>query len=173
MRWWLVVVALLVAGCASRVAVDYREQTDFAAYRTFALAPASGEQSLDDERVREVLRRLLPEEGLREAPAAEADLLVRHRFAGTTERRGSNVFWGLGTGIGRSGLGLGVSTPVGAREHTRLELVLELVDRGERQIVWQAESQHPLDANAAADRRREWIRETVTRMLEQYPPPGD
>lgn len=163
--------ALTLAGCASNVVTDYNSSVVFGNYSSWAFAPnasASSYVSLDGSRVQSAVTRELQQEGLREVPEAEADLLVNWQIV--EEERLEQVGVGLGFGFGSGNFGWGLSAPPPVREIEEGKLVVELVDTETDQVVWRAASRRYLREGQSPETRRELIDEVVAEMFSKYPP---
>ena len=171
MRAMFLLLTLWLAGCASTVAIDYRPEAAFADYRSFALTSSEPDEeirSLDGERIEKAVTRELIARGLKTAPADTADLLVRYRVEETVELETSG--FGYGFGFGREHLGVGVATVPDVQAVNEGKLVVELVQRDIRQVVWRGAGQRNLTEQMEPEQRSALIERLVRDMFERWPP---
>jgi len=171
MRAMFLMLTLWLAGCASTVAIDYRPEAAFADYRSFAFTstePKEEVRSLDGERIEQAVTRELTALGLKSAPANSADLLVRYRVDETVELETSG--FGYGFGFGREHLGVGVATVPDVQAVKEGKLVVELVQRDIRQVVWRGAGQRNLTEQMKPEQRSALINRLVKDMFDRYPP---
>lgn len=171
MRTMILLLAAWLAGCASTVAIDYRPGAAFSDYRSFAftrIEPDKEIRSLDGERIEQAVTRELTALGLKSAPADSADLLVRYRVDETVELETSG--FGYGFGFGREHLGVGVATVPDVQAKKEGKLVVELVQRDIRQVVWRGAGQRNLTEQMKPEQRNALIERLVKDMFERWPP---
>jgi len=168
------VFALAITGCASTVITDYDSAAAFGAYESWNFAPAregdNGFVSLDGSRIRKAIEREMDLEKLQKVAAEEADLLVAWQIVTEErlERGGSGLGFGLGFGSGNFGWGVSTQPPVEKVKEGKL--VVELVDRSSRQVVWRSASQRYLQETQTSESRQKLINTIVNDMFEEYPP---
>ncbi len=170
MRIFILMVTAWLAGCASSVAIDYRPEAAFADYHSFAFARSGADEeirSLDGERIEQAVTREMTARGFKSAAADNADLLIRYRVEETVELETSG--FGYGFGFDREHLGIGVAT--GPDVHTVKEgkLVVELVQRDIRQVVWRGAGQRNLTERMKPEQRSALIERLVKDMFGRYP----
>ncbi len=167
----LMLMTVLLAGCAARSVTDYDSAVVFGSYGSWAFAPVEqdgGFTSLDDRRVREAIEHELNRKAMRQLAVDEADLLVDWRIVEEERLEQSGV--GLGFGFGSGNFGWGMAAPPPVREVTEGKLVVRLADRDTGEVIWQATSRRYLRENQSPDTRRKIIDEVVSDMFSQYPP---
>lgn len=169
MRIALIFLVLALTGCAS-VATDYQTGTRFAKYDTWAYSkPEQGAVSLDAQRVKQAVEKYISSlTSLEQAPEDEADLLVRGRVVSISHLERTGFSFGLGTSHDHLGFGLVTAPPV--RKVEEGKVVVEMVARESRQVVWQAESLRNLTPGMSPEARSEMISKLVKDMFEKYPP---
>ena len=173
MRMLLMILALLLAGtgCARHAAIDYQPGTDFGQYTTWAWADTNEQDqplALDARRIEEALKDKLGERELEFVDPEEADLLVRYAVEERARLHTSGVSFGLG--MGQRGVGVGVGTRPPTREITEGFLVVELVERESRQVIWRGVGQRAITEGMSPQRRAELITRQLGELLERYPP---
>jgi hypothetical protein len=176
----LVAVALaatvLLAGCASTPSVrfDYDKSADFGRFRTFGFLDQSGEaKSLAMQTLEAAATREMEARGYKLA-AADPDLLVN--FTGKLEDRTDvqsvpgpmyGATWGYGGWYGAPYGGWN-SQQVTTRHYKVGSLVMDIVDRAKRQVVFQAGIEKTVTKEMMANRDQA-INAAVTRMFATYP----
>jgi hypothetical protein len=171
MRAMILLLSIWLAGCASTVAIDYRPEAAFADYRSFAFASAEPNEqmrSLDGERIERALSRELAAQNLKSTSADSADLLVHYRVEETVELETRG--FGYGFGFGREHLGIGVATTPDVQAVKEGKLVVELVQRDIRQMVWRGVGQRNLREQMKPEQRTALIERLVRDMFAKYPP---
>lgn len=172
MRWLALTFSLLLAGCAAPVVVDHRSGADFDDYQNYAIVSPDSDReslSLDSQRIEEALRQQLKGHPLTAATSADtADLLVRYRLVPIEKFKGSSFQFGLGW-FG-SGYGVSTTTPVEGETSKEYKLQVALVDRVDKQVVWEATSRDTLYPDLDSQKRRDRINTMVAEMLKRYPP---
>ncbi|MDY6799294.1 MAG: DUF4136 domain-containing protein [Pseudomonadota bacterium] len=169
----ILLMVLLVSGCASDVVLDYNASAGFDRYQSWAFA-ASGDKggpeivSLDGTRVRAAVDRALKGHNMTQVEPGEADLLVNWRIVEEERLERQGVGLGLGFGSGHFGWGIASSPPVRAIEEGKL--VVELVDTRTNEVVWRATSRRYLNETQSPETRRKLIDEVVAEMFSRYPP---
>lgn len=170
-RLGLLGVAILFAvGCSTvSYEVDWDHQADFSRYRTFSwldqkeleTAP-KGVSPLVMQRLQREITANLAASGLAEAPRRQADLLVAVH---TASRQRVTVHAYGGWGYWRPWWGYG-----GAYAHTWREgsVVLDLIDREKRQLVWRGIAEGAIQDLAPTDEK---IRKVIGNLLAAFPPP--
>lgn len=171
MRTMILLLTVWLAGCTSIVAIDYRPEAAFADYHSFAFTGTKADdeiRSLDGERIEQAVTRELTAQGLKPASADNADLLVRYRVEDTIELETSGL--GYGFGFGHEPLGIGVATVPDVQAIKEGKLVIELVQRDIRQVVWRGAGQRNLTERMKPAQRTALIERLVRDMFERWPP---
>lgn len=171
MRTWAVLCSFLLTGCVSTVALDYQDGAPFPEYQSYAFAGsdagADEVRSIDGARIEQAVDRELQGK-LDKVDADTADLLVRYRVDDSV--RIETTGFGYGFGFGRDRLGIGVATVPDAREVKEGKLVVELVERESRQMIWRAVGQRNLTEQMKPASREALINRLVKDMFERFPP---
>lgn len=189
MKWAMrglgMVVALVLAGCSSvPVSSDYNVEYSFDQARRYAwLEPRSEgadpriQNDLVDARVRRAVDDQLRARGLSRADAPDqADLLVTYHM-GQEEKLDVRTFrshfgyypcwhcygpyWGPSWGYGDD---------LWVTEYTQGTLVIDLIDARSRKLVWHGTAERRMPGFKTPADRDAWVRETVTAILERFPP---
>lgn len=152
---------------------------DWGRYRSWAWAPGAAVVSggLDGQTLQRAVADGLDQRGLRPAiDGARPDLLVRVRL---TQQQRSEQYtdyydtnYGYG-GYGPYGYGPGYGATVGqARTRTRTYLVdvldIELLDPATQRVLWHSAAEQSAGGNSTE--RARLLRETIRRVLANYPP---
>ena len=127
--------ALLLVGCAGQIQTNttYDDSADFAAYRTFAQAPAPtyatdmpGYSEITGRNIQEQIAKNLQQKGLQPAGWDDADLQVSFTLGG--QARQNTEYWG---GWGWYGAG-----EVETENYVQGSLVIDMADRAKKRLVW-------------------------------------
>ncbi|MFO1406845.1 MAG: DUF4136 domain-containing protein [Steroidobacteraceae bacterium] len=178
----LLAVAALAAGCSSTPTVrfDYDKSADFAKYHTFGFldqAGAAGQpKSLAVQALESAATREMEARGYTLA-AENPDLIVN--FNGTLEDRTDvqsvpgpayGPTWGYGGWYGApyGGWGMSASTQVTTRHYKVGTLVMDIVDRERRQVVYQAGIESTVTKEMQQNRDKA-LNQAVTRLFTTYP----
>jgi hypothetical protein len=174
--------AALAAGCASSPTVrsDYDKSADFARYRTFGFIDQAGgpgdSKSLSMKVLESAATREMEARGYTYA-AENPDLLVN--FNGKLEDRTDvqsvpgptyGPSWGYGGWYGApyGGWGVSASTQVSTRHYKVGTLVMDIVDRERRQVVFQAGLEGTVTKEMQQNRDKA-LNNAVTRLFTAYP----
>jgi len=167
--------AIAVAGCAAPLAVDYDYDTsaDFAALKTFAWMPPTGNAVSDEllvKRIKSTVDQQLQAKG--RAPAADnPDFLIAMQLSGKTAYGGSTgVGVSVGIPVGRAGrisVGGGKSKPVEKKEGT---LVLDFLDGKTKSLLWRATATGAVEPATSPEQQQQRVNDVVAQMLERFPP---
>lgn len=172
---FLVLVALGIAACATAPSVtyDYDTAANFAALKTFAWMPATGNAASDEllvKKIRTTLDSQLQAKG-RTPTQADADFLIGMQLSGKTTYGGSTgVGVSVGIPVGRAGrvsVGGGKSVPTEKKEGT---LVVDFVDAKTRSLLWRATASGAVDPAATPEQQQQRIDEVIAEMLKRFPP---
>lgn len=185
-RLAIVCFALLLSACQiDRVNRDFDAQRDFAGYRTWAWKePALQYQpndpriksDLTEQRIRQSVAEQLDQRGLRMAAAGvkpdvqvQAWLIVENRQqVVTTNYGGGGGYWGNPWG-GYWGGPFGTETR--NIDYKVSTLQIDMLDGKDGKLVWRGSTEQMLNDgtdNPAA--REQALRQTVAKILQQYPP---
>lgn len=168
----LVTASVLPIACSSvNVATDYSQDADFSTYRTFRWMPnpAALQSSFRvgptmDNRIRRAVESELATKGLQPAPTGtRPDLFVVYHAAVNADLdRTYYDVWGYGRrGRWRHG------TVVVVDRQARGTLIIDLVDRRQKALVWRGTASGVVSSREEARKR---VFEAVQRILEEYPP---
>ena len=180
----LLIPALLLLGACQTTQLnrDFDPDRDFAAYRSWNWQEPAVQYRPDDprlksdlteQRIRSAVAEQLDQRGLRLAPAGSAGdlkvqvwLIVDQRQDQVTTHYGG--FWG-GSWNGYWG-GPGYSE-TRVLDYQTGTLQIDLYDGKDGKLVWRGSGQQILrDSQANPSERSAKIRETVAKVLSQYPP---
>jgi hypothetical protein len=164
-----------MAGCATPLAVtsDYDTSVDFAALRTYAWLPATGNAAADElliKKIRNTVDVQLQAKG-RKLNADNPDFVIGMELSGKTTYGGSTgVGMSVGIPVGRAGsvsVGGGKSK---AREKKEGTLVMDFLDARTRSLVWRATATDAVNPSASPEEKQRKIDEVIAAMLAQFPP---
>ena len=158
--------ALLLVGCAGQIQTNttYDDSADFAAYRTFAQAPAPtyatdmpGYSEITGRNIQEQIAKNLQQKGLQPAGWDDADLQVSFTLGG--QARQNTEYWG---GWGWYGAG-----EVETENYVQGSLVIDMADRAKKRLVWHGYGSENLFSQSASD---ETLARAVDAVLAKFPP---
>jgi hypothetical protein len=175
------IAALLLAGCATGpdIRADYDKAADFGKYRTYNFVAATGTGSAD---VKSLAMQILQSAGSREmesrgyTKAENADLLIN--FKGKLEEKTDiestpapmyGAGWGYrgwaGAPYGAYGYG---GTEVSTRRYNVGTLVMDIVDREKKQVVFQGGAEQEV-TKKMLENREALISGAVAAIFAKYP----
>lgn len=178
----LLAATIVVAGCASTPSVrsDYDKSADFGRYRTFGFIDQPGGPGDSKSLVMQTLEAAATREMVARGytPATDnPDLLIN--FNGKLEDRTDvqsvpgpmyGPTWGYGGWYGApyGGWGVAASTQVTTRHYQVGTLVMDIVDRERRQVVFQAGIERTITKEMQQNRDKA-LNQAVTRLFSAYP----
>jgi hypothetical protein len=179
LRVALVVAAAATLACSSlETTADYDHAANFSQYKTFAFqegTPASTQ--FIQQRLESAIAGALQRKGMTPASADSADLLVfTHAKVSTSKQLNATTmsyggwwgpgFYGGGWGGYYGGSGMGTTTvqEVDIKNGT---LVVDMVDRNKKSIVWRGVATDVVDEKTV---QPENIQRIVDKLFEPYPP---
>lgn len=166
----ILLLSLLIFGCnAPQSYIDYDEQANFSAIRSYNIIPdhQSGLSELDQERLLKSLEAGFREEGL--PLASEPDILVNVYSEEFQQQSGNTLGIGVGGTGGNVGVGISGGIPLGGPD-TYLSLTFEIIDAANNELIWQAVVQGKFDKNASPEERQLAFDRMVAKALEDFPP---
>ncbi len=161
--------ALLLFGCAGQIqtSTTYDNSADFAAYRTFAQAPAPtyasdmpGYSEITGRDIQGQIANKLQQKGLQPASWDEADLQVSFTLGG--QPRQQTEYWGGWGWYGGYGPG-----EMETENYVQGSLVIDMADRAKKRLVWHGFGTENLFSETAS---AETIARGVDAVLAKYPP---
>ncbi len=177
----LLPILLLLAACATPVAVDYDETVDFARLHTFALLPPpptkTGDPRIDNpllvKRVQAALRETLLARGYREVPE-KPDFYVSFQLGlkqGVESSGG--VTFGFGTYVGNGSIGMAYGYPgYEVASYEEGVLTVDILRGRDKTLIWRGTATKRLSESGSKspeEAKRE-IREIVQTILARFPP---
>ncbi len=167
----LILLAVVMTSCSSvRVASDYDQRATFSQYNTYAFfKPGIDKAEISDLDKRRILRAIESEmtaKGFTKSDT-DPDLLVSI-FTKTRENvniYSNNMYGYYGWGWNPWYWGMGPNTVSTTSEGT---LYIDLIDAGDKQLVWQGMGTAALARDV--NKKQERINEIVRKILEKYPP---
>ena len=169
-------VLLALAGCAAPqfdMNFDYDTGTDFAALKTYAWLPPTGNATQDEllvKRVRSSVDAGLKKKG-RSPSSTSSDFVIAMQLSGRTAYGGSTaVGVSVGIPVGRAGrvsVGGAKSKPIEVKEGT---LVLDFLDAKSKSLLWRGTAAGSARPATSPEEQQARIDEIVGQMLERFPP---
>ncbi len=160
--------ALLLFGCAGQIQTTstYDDSANFAAYRTFAQAPAPTYATdiplyseITGRQIQQKIADNLEAKGLQPAGWDEADLQVSFALGG--QERQDVEYW--------PGWGWYGSGEIATENYVQGSLVIDMADRAKERLVWHGYGSENLFSQTSSDQT---FKQTVDAVLAKYPPPG-
>jgi hypothetical protein len=174
---------LLLSACqTSQVNRDFDASRDFGSYRSWTWKEPALQYQPDDpriksdlteQRIRQSVTDQLDQRGLRKAPAgANADVKVQTWLI--LENRQQLVSTNYGGGWGPWG-GYGywggpMTSETRSVDYKVTTLQIDLFDGKDGKLIWRGSTERILSQDNAPNARETAIRQTVGKILEQYPP---
>ena len=163
----LISVTLAVAG----VTVDYDKEYDFSIRRTFAWGEGTPASELNEKRIVGAIEDQLGSRGftLVNEEGIKADLIVlTHAASDEKTQAKASVGIGVSRRAGFGSVGVGTSVPVGSKTVTVGSLVVNILDAGTGDLVWQAHATGTVDTDPAKLEKK--INKTVAKAFKKFPP---
>lgn len=173
-------LALLLGACATPVNRDFDASRDFGAYRTWDWKEPGLQYRPDDpriksdlteQRIRQAVAEQLDQRGLRMAQAGgNADVQVQTYLIVENRQQMINTNYGAGP-WGNGWGGWGGMSETRSIDYKVSTLQIDLLDGKDGKLVWRGSTEQVVETgtdNPAA--RNTAIRQTVAKVLAQYPP---
>ena len=173
----LLALALLTACAPISVSVDYDQETDFAAYRSFGWLPApaaTGQSRADDPALHEMLRSAieaqLTSQGLARADAPQ--LLVGYHVAVDQRLRVRHVSSPYAHRVpqGERSTEIRTESEAVVTEYEQGTLVIDVVDRARNALVWRGVGERRLRRHPTSEQMRKGVDQAVAEILGRFPP---
>ena len=180
----LAMAALLSACAANQVNHDFDASRDFAAYRSWSWKEPALQYRPDDpriksdlteQRIRQSVAEQLDQRGLRVAASGvkadlhvQAWLIVEDKQQLVSTNYGGGGYWGNPWG-GYWGGPIGTETR--SVDYKVSTLQIDMLDGKDGKLVWRGSTEQIVNDNSANPAARELaLRQTVAKILQQYPP---
>jgi hypothetical protein len=175
----LPILGVLACGPTLKVTSDVNKQTNFTAFKTFALYNPAGDKSplsqLNRNRINNAISAAMVAKGYSQADTSSADLLVNPI---TVAKEGQNVtantdyygyggfyrpyYWGGGMGMVSSNTSFSVDKYIDG------SLIVDVIDRAKRELVWQGVGNSQIDGPVKDPDTK--IPEAVNKIMASLPP---
>jgi len=169
MKAKLVALFLMAAfvSCASSVttSVDYDRSIDFSRYRTYGWLRSRIGNDILERRLTAAIDRGLAARGLTRSDTPDLYVAMHGRLSKEVQYTAFDAGWGYGWR--RWGAG---PTTVRRQEVPVGTLVVDLVDAGDKELVWRGTARSAIDTTASAEKREEAVQEAVEKLFAAYPP---
>jgi hypothetical protein len=162
----LVLTATLVA-CASSIttSVDYDQSVDFSKYRTYGWLPSRIGNDILERRLTAAIDRELASRGLVRSDSPDLLIAIHGRLSKEIQYTAYDAGWGYGW----RRWGARGPTTVRRQEVPVGTLVVDLVDAGEKELVWRGSATSAIDTAASVEKREAAVREAVGKLFAEYP----
>ena len=163
---------LLLNACASKPPKDYDVQYNFKDLKQFMLQkPDNIDDPLSTARIDTAIIDHLTTRGYVQTPD-QAPFMVTYGFKVVDKPKHSGVSIGLGTrSWGRSGgvsVGTSVGVPLGSDIDKMQIIQIYIVDSASNKLVWRGSD--AFDFDDGGEKKAKETRETVNKILAQFPP---
>ena len=170
---------LLLAGCGAMVNVDYDQQANFQALRTFTLMHApeteTGDERLDsplvDKRIREAIIATLSQRGYQEMKD-NPDFAVASQLGIRKEKdsQRTSMAAGVGTYYPHSAIGMTYGYPGYVESYERGILTIDVLNGSDKKLVWRGSSGRRLYDGFSPEQSTKVINTVVKEILDKFPP---
>ncbi|AIY67408.1 DUF4136 domain-containing protein [Pseudoalteromonas piratica] len=174
---------LLLAACAKTPDWDYDRTANFASYKTFAFVDNANLAKnttnyqispLMEQRVREAVTRELKAKGFSQVASTQADVLINYHASVEKKIDVDTISYNAGMGHPYSARwgywGVGYETHTSTREYEVGTLVLDVIDRNEKALVWRGAKGGKLKKNQSPEQRTQVANELIAEILSNFPP---
>ena len=180
MRYLFILPAVFfLAACGTTVNVDYDQQTNFQALKTFTLMPTpetkTGDERLDsplvDQRIRNAILETLKARGYLQVKA-NADFAVAYQLGVRQEIDSSRASMSVGVGTYRRGSAIGMSYghPGYVESYERGILTIDMLKGSDKRLVWRGSSGRRLYDGSTPEKSEKEINAVVKEILDKFPP---
>ncbi|MET0125770.1 MAG: DUF4136 domain-containing protein [Pseudomonas caspiana] len=181
-RLALLSLLVLLSACqTSQINRDFDSSRDFGAYRSWSWKEPGVQyqpddprikSDLTDQRIRQSIGEQLDQRGLRMAPSgANGDLKVQAWLIMENRQQLVSTNYGGGWGPwGGYGYWNAPMTETRSVDYKVTTLQIDLFDGKDGKLVWRGSTERILNQDNAPNARETAIRQTVAKILEQYPP---
>jgi hypothetical protein len=169
--------ALLFFGCSAvTVSQDYEIGADFSKYRSFdwvsAEQPRTGDIRVDnpllDARIRKAVEQTLTSKGYRKKTDGPPDMRVAYHLTIRSRIEGDTFRSGFGYGYYPYWGGAGFETTI--RQYDEGLLVIDIGDAAENRLIWRGTGTRRVTEKASPEKTTRIVNQTVTEILNQFPP---
>lgn len=173
---YLLLIGLLLSGCANEPNLDFNSRTDFNRINQYLLLePTQGQDPLMNKRINDALVAELGARGwtrINEGDAQVGGNQVAVAYLSWVETRSNDSGLSIGLGGGRTSgntsVGGSVHIPVGSSGREVMVIRIDMVQEGE--LIWRASDDFRVRSGDSPEKRNALTRETVTKLLAQFPP---
>jgi hypothetical protein len=161
-----VLIVTLVA-CASSIttSVDYDRSVDFSRYRTYGWLPSRIGNDILERRLTAAIDSELASRGLARSDSPDLLVAIHGRLSKDIQYTAYDAGWGYGW----RRWGARGPTTVRRQEVPVGTLVVDLVDAGEKELVWRGTPSSAIDTTASVEKREAAVREAVGKLFAGYP----
>lgn len=160
-------VLVLVSCSAPRVVYDYDEKTDFSQFKTYNYFPElkTNLSELDEKRLLAKTDSILNARGYEKSNTPDFYINMK---AHAIQSQRSTVGVGVGGGGRNVGGGISIGLPVGSSANQ--EIVIDFVNVQRDELFWQAIAEGKYKENASPEKKEEYFKTVLLKVLEKYPP---
>ncbi len=167
-----IVMAIVAMGCSSmKVIIDYDDQFDFSAYRTFAFVPENRlpekpkpdviRDPLFEKKAEKEISSILTARGFQAAAAPhQADFLIAYYATARNKATVTPPTYHIGR-FGRRWV-----TPGHVYHYQQGTLIIDIIDREKKELVWRGVGSNVLDRSDPKNN----LLVAVEKVLQKFPP---
>ena len=159
----------LMSCSSSKVVYDYDVKTNFNAYKTFHFFEdvGVGLNDLDVDRLISAIEKQLMQLGFEKSESPDFYI----NFSGIKNELANNetVSVGIGNSGGNIGLGIFGDILIG-RKKVQEKLTIDFIDSKKDQLIWQGISTATIREQVTPQKREEYFKQIVQKILSKYPP---
>jgi Domain of unknown function (DUF4136) len=169
--YWILLAVSAVACASPKVGYDFDRNANFARYHTYAWInkDATGDRRLDsslvDARIRTAIETQLRAKGYTVAVNRDPEFLVAYHVGMKDLMKGASTQNYIGDRVHGT-----YTTISDIQPYNEGTLLIDIVDAGSQQLVWQASVQAEVDQGLGPRERDERISSVVRAMLAHFPP---
>lgn len=169
---FVVFVCLMLVGCATSIKVetDYDPAQDFSSFRSYAWHDqVRAPNKLVADRIRGAIDTRLAARGYsRIEPNTGPDFRVSFTAVAEQALRVDDASTRLG--YRHRYWGVGVSPSSRFKEYTRGTLIVDIIDPTGKDLLWRGTSARALGEERSPEEKEQDVMETVTAILQKFPP---
>ena len=174
MSKWIAIAALAAvlgtpaAARAQKVNIDFDEQAQFGAFKTYSWTTGTPSPNpLGEARIKAAVEAALAKAGFTQAASSPDVVIATHVIAKEQKEVVTSGYGGYGPGY-RYGYGGGGMTTSQVYTYTQGTLVLDMYDAKSKQLVFRGTGTDTVSDKA--DKNEKKVTSALTKMFKQYPP---
>lgn len=170
MKKTLYFLLFLLMSCSSaKVITDYDSKTDFSQFTTFDFYDDNGENlnELDVKRITASIHVKLTETGFKQNQ--NPDFFINFDAKTFEKQNNNSIGIGVGTGGRNGGIGISGGIPIGGKKLEEA-ITIRFVDAKKKKLFWEGSVTSIIKVKRTPEERVLYFKETVAKILQNYPP---